>query len=73
MKSFVCRRCGSPVPLRRFLNATTKPFCARCGWNLDRAEAALDEQPGDDEAHPLGNRRSRRFLCLDGGKNPTIL
>ncbi|HKF39557.1 MAG TPA: hypothetical protein VKB21_00650 [Candidatus Acidoferrum sp.] len=41
MKSIACPRCGSPVPLRRFLNATTKPFCARCGWNLDRAEAAI--------------------------------
>ena len=41
MKSIVCPRCGSPVPLRRFLNATNKPFCPCCGWNLDRAEAAL--------------------------------
>lgn len=41
MGTITCPRCGSPVPLRRFLNSTNKPFCARCGWNLDRAEAAL--------------------------------
>ena len=26
-----------------------KPFCARCGWNLERAEAASDTQPGSHE------------------------
>jgi uncharacterized protein (DUF983 family) len=41
MSSITCPRCGSPVPLRRFFNAAGKPFCTRCGWNLDRAEAAL--------------------------------
>lgn len=41
MTSITCPRCGSPVPLRRFFTAANKPFCTRCGWNLDRAEAAL--------------------------------
>ena len=41
MSSITCPRCGSPVPLRRFFSMTNKPFCPRCGWNLDRAEAAL--------------------------------
>jgi len=37
----MCPRCGSQVPLRRSFNPASKPFCARCGWNLDRAEARL--------------------------------
>ena len=41
MRTITCPRCGSPVPLRRLFGAANKPFCARCGWNLDRAEAAL--------------------------------
>jgi uncharacterized protein (DUF983 family) len=40
MASITCPRCGSQVPLR-FLDPGNRPFCARCGWNLDRAEAAL--------------------------------
>lgn len=41
MSSITCPRCGSPVVLRRFFNLANKPFCTRCGWNMDRAEAAL--------------------------------
>lgn len=41
MKSITCPRCGSPVLLRRLFNVASKPFCTRCGWNLDRAEATL--------------------------------
>jgi uncharacterized protein (DUF983 family) len=42
MASITCPRCGSQVPLRRFFNPGYKPFCARCGWNLERAEAAFN-------------------------------
>jgi uncharacterized protein (DUF983 family) len=41
MSSIICARCGSQVPLRRFYNPAGKPFCVRCGWNLDRAQEAL--------------------------------
>jgi uncharacterized protein (DUF983 family) len=41
MSSITCPRCGSPVLLHRFFNVAGKPFCTRCGWNLDRTEAAL--------------------------------
>lgn len=41
MKSLACPRCGSPVVVHQFLNFAGKPFCGRCGWNLDRAETAL--------------------------------
>jgi uncharacterized protein (DUF983 family) len=41
MSTITCPRCGSPVEQRRFFNAVNKPFCSRCGWNLDRAESAL--------------------------------
>lgn len=40
MRTIPCPRCGWPVRLRRFLSVS-KPFCARCGWNLARAEVAL--------------------------------
>jgi uncharacterized protein (DUF983 family) len=42
MSSITCPRCGSQVPLRRFFNVASKPFCARCGWNLEAAKIALD-------------------------------
>lgn len=41
MSTITCPRCGSPIQQRRFLNIASKPFCSRCGWNLQRAEAAL--------------------------------
>jgi hypothetical protein len=41
MASIICPRCGSQVPVRRFFNPGYKPFCACCGWNLERAEAAF--------------------------------
>jgi uncharacterized protein (DUF983 family) len=41
MSTIACPRCGSPVEQRRFFNAVNKPFCSRCGWNLERAEVAL--------------------------------
>jgi len=43
VNGITCPLCGSSVPLRRFFARSNKPFCARCGWNLDRAEAALNE------------------------------
>jgi uncharacterized protein (DUF983 family) len=46
MASITCPRCGAPVPHRRFLNTVNKPFCPRCGWNLQRAEAALAGKSG---------------------------
>jgi len=43
VNGITCPLCGSSVPLRQFFARSNKPFCARCGWNLDRAEAALNE------------------------------
>ena len=54
MNSIACPRCGSPVPLRRFFNLANKPFCPRCGWNLDRAEAALTGKSNFVKLIPLG-------------------
>jgi len=53
MSTITCPRCGSPVPLRRFFNAG-KPFCARCGWNLARAETALANKSAALILIPLG-------------------
>jgi uncharacterized protein (DUF983 family) len=43
VNGITCPLCGSSVPLRQFFARSNKPFCARCGWNLDRAEAALND------------------------------
>jgi hypothetical protein len=43
VNGITCPLCGSSVQLRQFFARSNKPFCARCGWNLDRAEAALAE------------------------------
>jgi len=43
MAIVTCPLCGSPVRLRQFFDRGNKPFCSQCGWNLDRAEAALGE------------------------------
>ncbi len=53
MANLTCPRCGWQVPLRRFWNPGYKPFCARCGWNLERAEAACN-----------ANRAVMKFLPL---------
>ena len=50
----MCPRCGSQVPLRRFFNPASKPFCARCGWNLDAAEIALAAKSTIVKFIPLG-------------------
>jgi uncharacterized protein (DUF983 family) len=54
MRTVTCPRCGSPVPLRRFFSMTNKPFCARCGWNLDRAELALASKSTIVKFIPIG-------------------
>jgi uncharacterized protein (DUF983 family) len=46
MSTITCPRCGSPVQQRRVFNAVNKPFCLRCGWNLQRAEVALAGKSG---------------------------
>jgi uncharacterized protein (DUF983 family) len=38
MRTITCPRCGATVSARPFY----KPFCARCGWNLERAQISLD-------------------------------
>jgi uncharacterized protein (DUF983 family) len=43
VNGITCPRCGSSLPLRQFFARSNKPFCTRCGWNLDRAEAALND------------------------------
>lgn len=41
MHTITCPRCGTPIPFRKAFSIGNKPFCARCGWNLARAEAAV--------------------------------
>jgi uncharacterized protein (DUF983 family) len=38
MKTITCPRCGAPVTIYRAFRPTVKPFCSRCGWNLERAK-----------------------------------
>lgn len=44
MSNITCPLCGSAVTLRQFFDRSTKPFCARCGWNLEQAESSLKEK-----------------------------
>jgi len=53
MANITCPRCGSQVPLRRFLSPASKPFCTRCGWNVEHAEAALDTKSSIVKLIPL--------------------
>jgi uncharacterized protein (DUF983 family) len=53
MPTFACPRCGSPVSLRRAFNIGNKPFCSCCGWNLERAEAALTAKSAFATFFPL--------------------
>ena len=54
MSGITCPRCGAPVALRRFFNPASKPFCTRCGWNLDRVETTLQAKSAVAKLVPLG-------------------
>ena len=55
MRTITCPRCGSPIALRAFFsNLAGKPFCARCGWNLQKAEASLAGKSALVKFLPLG-------------------
>ena len=43
MSNIDCPHCGSPITQRGFFGQG-KPFCAQCGWNLERAESSLKEK-----------------------------
>src|SRR5271157_5269107 len=43
MSNIMCPLCGSPINQRGFFGQG-KPFCAHCGWNLQRAENTLQEK-----------------------------
>jgi hypothetical protein len=44
MRTILCPRCGAPIATYRAFRPTIKPFCARCGWNLHRAELAVAQR-----------------------------
>jgi len=54
MPSITCPRCGSSISYGRAFNIGNKPFCARCGWNLARAEASLDNKSAFVKLIPIG-------------------
>jgi hypothetical protein len=41
MASVTCPICGNNVTLYRFLQTANKPFCTKCGWNIERARIEL--------------------------------
>jgi hypothetical protein len=41
MRAITCPRCGTAIERLRPFGSQNKPFCARCGWNLERAELAV--------------------------------
>jgi len=69
MPTITCPRCGSPVSFRRAFNIGSKPFCARCGWNLDRAEAALNARSGLVTFLPLGIFAAIFFFIVFAGRS----
>src|SRR3974390_2455296 len=78
MPTITCPRCGSPVSFRRALNMSSKPFCNRCGWNLDRAEAALNAKSSLITFLPLGIFAAIFLFIAFAGRstakgNPAIL
>ncbi|HTP69260.1 MAG TPA: hypothetical protein VMJ35_10190 [Dongiaceae bacterium] len=78
MPIITCPRCGSPVSFRRAFNISSKPFCARCGWNLDRAEATLNAKSSLVTFLPLGIFAALFFFVTFAGRsnsrgNPAIL
>lgn len=68
MSSITCPRCGSPVPLHHFFDVTNKPFCARCGWNLDHAEAALAGKSTIIKFIPIGIAAFGLFAFLTASR-----
>lgn len=54
MRTITCPRCGASISLSRNLAYGLKPFCARCGWNLDRAEKALAGKSSTVKYIPIG-------------------
>ena len=78
MPTIACPRCGSPVSFRRTFNLASKPFCERCGWNLDRAEATVNAKSGLVTFLPLGIFAAIFFFVVFAGRsngkgNPGIL
>lgn len=78
MPTITCPRCGSPVSFRRAFNIGSKPFCSRCGWNLDRAAAALNSKSGLITFLALGIFAAVFFFIVFAGRsngkgNPGIL
>lgn len=74
MSSITCPRCGSPIQVRGVFAGASKPFCAQCGWNLDRAEAALAGKSTVMKFLPLGVVAIGMFAALAASqaKTPVI-
>ena len=49
MSTIICPRCGAIVPRRM----NFKPFCSRCGWNLQRAELKVAGQTSAAKFVPI--------------------
>ena len=77
MPSITCPHCGCPITLRRAFNIGNKPFCSRCGWNLDRAQASLEAKSSLATFLPLGVFALAGFFLLaarqGGANNPVFL
>jgi len=71
MPTFACPRCGSPVSLRRAFNIGNKPFCSRCGWNLDRAQSALAAKSTFVRFFPIAIGALVFFLIFTTAKSST--
>jgi len=75
MRTITCPRCGSPIPLRRAFQLSQKPFCARCGWNLERAQTAIARQNSAAKLVPIAVAVLFIFVGFSAlrAKSPVVL
>ena len=73
MAKILCPLCGSPVSRRQFFERSNKPFCTRCGWNIDRAEKALREGRSMLVIFALAVAAITLFVTLTSPRNPELL
>jgi uncharacterized protein (DUF983 family) len=53
MKTITCPRCGASIAIYRAFRPMIKPFCGRCGWNLERAKVAAGRNSSNSKFVPL--------------------
>ena len=71
MKTITCPHCGAPIAIYRAFRPTVKPFCAHCGWNLQRAEIAVAGKNSVAKLVPIGIAVVALLVALTAAKAHT--